>query len=340
MTALTRFQRLECPGLWRENPSAQLREVIVSFGDASLILSDSKSAVALTHWSLPAVERVNPGGTPARFSPDPERAETLELDDDTMIGAIDQIRRAIESQRPHPGRLRGAMLTGGLLLVLAIVLFLLPAVLVRHTAGALPQSTREEIGEMVLADMSRITGKVCSTPNGDRALARLWTRLSGNAEGGVRILPTGFAASTHLPGGLVLLQRDVIEKPDTAEVAAGYILAEGLRAESRDPLIPVLRHAGLAATFRLLTTGALPPESVRGYAEKLLTAPVTELEDDALLARFAAAGVPSSPYAYAADRTGESTLRLIEADPFRGRRAQTPVLSDPDWVSLQGICVE
>ena len=49
MTALTEFQRLECTGLWREAPEAQKREVIVSFGDATLVLSEARSQRALTH---------------------------------------------------------------------------------------------------------------------------------------------------------------------------------------------------------------------------------------------------------------------------------------------------
>ena len=62
------------------------------------------------------------------------------------------------------------------------------------------------------------------------------------------------------------------------------------------------------------------------------------MPDEPLLERFAAAGVSSTPYAYALDITGESTLRLIEGDPMRSEGARKPVLDDGDWVALQGIC--
>jgi len=61
--------------------------------------------------------------------------------------------------------------------------------------------------------------------------------------------------------------------------------------------------------------------------------------DDALLAQFEAAGVPSAPYAYALDPSGETVLSLIEADPFSGR-TPTPILADGDWIGLQNICSE
>ncbi len=39
-TALDRYLRLEATGFWREAPGAQPREVIVSFGRTTLLLSD------------------------------------------------------------------------------------------------------------------------------------------------------------------------------------------------------------------------------------------------------------------------------------------------------------
>ena len=56
-TALTEYARLESGGLWKAGPDAQRREVVVSFGEATLVLSDTAGR-PLTHWSLPAVERL------------------------------------------------------------------------------------------------------------------------------------------------------------------------------------------------------------------------------------------------------------------------------------------
>ncbi len=69
----------------------------------------------------------------------------------------------------------------------------------------------------------------------------------------------------------------------------------------------------------------------------MLTAPPLPLGDEPLLAAFEAASLPSTPYAYALDPSGETTLGLIEADPFRGKTAPA-TLTDEDWVSLQAIC--
>ena len=58
---------------------------------------------------------------------------------------------------------------------------------------------------------------------------------------------------------------------------------------------------------------------------------------DPLIAAFDRAEIRSTPFAYALDITGERTLALIEADPRAGEGSRQ-VLSDADWVRLQGIC--
>ncbi len=134
MTALTEFQRLECTGLWRDAPGAQKREVIVSFGDATLVISEARSARALTHWSLPAILRLNAGQIPARYAPAPDADEELELDDETMVAAIDKVHTLIAARQPHPGRLRNLLLGAGLVAVLGIGILWMPRALIDHTA--------------------------------------------------------------------------------------------------------------------------------------------------------------------------------------------------------------
>jgi hypothetical protein len=338
MTALKEFQRLESTGVWRAHPGAQRRDVIVSFGDASLVISD-QNGTALTHWSLAAVDRVNPGARPALYAPDPEGTETLEIADDTMEDAVERIRVMVARARPQPGRLRAGLLVGALALVLAILVFLMPRVLVTHTASVLPEATRAEIGKGLLAEIGKVAGSACSTERGDAALGRLATRLLGPDSERIVVLRTGVPPTLHLPGGYLLVHRGLVEDHDSPEVLAGHVLAETLRRDLADPVLPLLDVAGTAATFRLLTSGALPVAAMEAHAATMLTAEPVPVPVDALIARFAEARVSAAPFARAVDVTGEATLRLIEADQAAAQLPM-PVLSDADWVSLQGICGE
>lgn len=338
MTALKQYARLESTGVWRDGPEAQRRDVFVSFGESSLVISD-KADKPITHWSLAAVRRVNPGGRPAVYSPGADATETVEIDDETMVEAIDRVRVLIARRRPQPGRLRVWLMALSLLAVAAVAVLWLPEALLRHTVSVLPPATRDEIGGALLAQITRISGQPCAAERGPEALARLEARLLGPGGGRLLVLPAGVRTTAHLPGGRILVGRSLVEDHETPDVVAGYILAETLRREAQDPMARLLAAAGTFATFRLLTTGEFPPGKLGAYAEALLSAEPEPVPEEALLARFAAAKVPSSSYAYAVDITGESTIGLIEADPM-WQDGAVPVLDDADWVSLQGICGE
>ncbi len=336
-TALKKYARLESQGLWRDTATAQRREVIVAFREATLVFSDPKSESALSHWSLPAIERSNPGELPALYTPGGDAIETLELDDSDMIAALETVRASVAEQRPKPGRLRGVMLGTGTALTLAAAVFWLPDALIRHTASVLPAATRASIGREALIDVQRLTGSACASPLGTFALTALGDQLFGPHTVEILVVRDGVTHSAHLPGGLILIGHDMVEQADGPERIAGLALIERLRAETSDPILPILHHAGLLATFRLLTTGTLPQGALSGYGKELLQAKPIVISDQSALARFEQAGVPTSPYAYALDPSGERTLALIEADPLRGI-SREPLLPDGDWVSLQGIC--
>ena len=340
MTALKKYRKLESRGLWRDLPEAQKREVVVNLGDASLVLSDPRSDVALTHWSLPAIRRANPGAMPAVFKPGEDATEILELDDPDMIAALETVATAIASGRARPGRLRTAILAALLVAVLAVGVMVMPGALVRHTASVLPQATRAEIGALALTDLARLTGAPCANPGGEQALARLALRIFGPADTPeLVVVREGIDGALALPGNLIVLSEALIAVPDGPEVAAGHALAEALRAQAADPTIPLLQHAGTVATFHLLTTGSISAAAVQGHAETLLRNPRIPLPDQPLLASFRAAEVPSSPYAYALDPTGETVLALIEADPWP-KGPPRAVLTDEDWLRLQDICTQ
>lgn len=338
MTALKKYLKLECPGLWRDAPQDQRRNVVVSFGAASLILSDPKTELALSHWSLPAVERTNPGELPAIYCPGHDAAETLELDDTDMIAALDTVYATLATRKPRPGRLRSTILGSLSLAVVGLLVFWLPGALIEHTAAVVPAAKRAEIGEEALRDVIRITGAPCAHPLGQKALAQMSERLFGPANTPILLaVREGPSPALHLPGDVIVLSGRLFNAQNGPQAAAGAALAEQARSMARDPLIPVLEHVGLAATVRLLTTGNLPDGALNGYGEKILNTPAIALAPDTLLSSFANAGVPSTPFAQTlVAGTAEATL-LTQNDPF-AKISPAALMPDDVWVSLQSIC--
>jgi hypothetical protein len=337
MTALKKYQRLECGGLWRASAEVQRRDVLVTFGEASLIIADTRSTTPLAHWSLPAVRRQNPGERPALYSPDADAGETLEIEDPDMIGALETVAQALRQGRAPRPRLRRALTGLALAAGAGALLLWLPGALVAHAMRVLPQATQEGIGRAVLEDMARAGHPVCGAPLGLRALGRLQERLGVGRL--VVLAGDGVPPALALPGGVVALGQPMIEAHDAPEVAAGHALAAQAAAAADDPLEAALRAAGMRAVVVLLTTGALPDRALRGHGAARIAAPGAMPRAEALLPVFAAAGVPAAPFAHAlAPGDAAEAAALILGDPFAAGPPPRPVLGDGDWVSLQGIC--
>jgi len=335
MTALSKYDRLEATGLWRPDEGGQRREVIVSVGNATLMIADMNDQ-AITHWSLAAVARANPGVHPAVFHPDGDRGETLELPEHEheMVDAIETLRSAIAKRRPRPGRLRWLGVGLSLAAVLGVVVFWLPGAMRDNTLRVVPQVKREAIGVALIERMQRVTGPMCNNAAGLRALRRFGTRLETQK---LVVVPALGRPALHLPGGVIVLDRSVFEDWEEPDVAAGYVLAQRALLVEHDPLGAVLDAVGPWENFRLLRTGEISGKALDAYAEQLMTTPQTVPDTANLLALFEAAEVRATPYARARDITGETVLDLIEGDPMQGR-ATEPLITDSTWLRLQGLC--
>ncbi|MEM9498680.1 MAG: hypothetical protein AAGA28_12225 [Pseudomonadota bacterium] len=339
MTALNKYERLEAAGLWRAEPGAQSVNVYISMGDASLTITDLGGR-PMGHWSLAAIERRNPGKRPAVFFPAGDPGQSIELGEDAspMIEALEQVRTAIGRKRPHPGRLRLMTLAGSFAAVAGLMAFWLPDVVRDHVARVLPEVTRAEIGMTLQNRIGRVTGPACNSGDGQQALVRLAGVLPAETRPKqIQVVRNGVRSTLALPGGTILTGRVLVEDYEDPDVFTGFVVAETLYAAQNNPLRAVLDKATVWEALRLLTTGTPPEPMLARYAEHALTATPSALEDELMLQGFRAAGLRTTPYAYAVDMTGETVLGLIEADPFAG---ETPasLLSDADWLRLQGIC--
>ena len=340
MTALEKYRRLEGLGLWSGAREDHRREVVVGFGKASLIMRDPRTEQALSHWSLPAVSRLNAGELPALYSPDTEADEILELTDPLLIDALESICTALEA--PDQRRRRSTRMIQVAILLVTVLLIgvLLPPVLGGHAASVVPMAKRIQIGEMVLADITRRDARVCNAALGSAALARMQERLFAQPRR-IMVLEHGAGVGdggAHLPGRMILLDSRLVEAQDTPQIAAGHALVEAQRAAENDPLRAVLRHAGVFATLRLLITGELSADAIAGYGAQMLARAPAQVEDTAaLIERFRIAEVPTRPYAETLPESFFSEL-LRGRDPMSTARQPPELLSDGEWVSLQNIC--
>ncbi|HHX91104.1 MAG TPA: hypothetical protein GX700_15325, partial [Paracoccus sp.] len=180
--------------------------------------------------------------------------------------------------------------------------------------------------------------RVCADPAGRQAMATLRARVLG-ASARVAVVDglPGLEAA-HLPGRMVVIGRGLLERLDSPEALAGYLLTEALAAETADPLNALLAHAGTRATFGLLTTGNLPIEAFSDYAAQRLVQPMALPDPAHLAARFDALGVPVSAYALALPESAAPLAQALADQPVSGPRQTARLLSDGEWITLQGVC--
>lgn len=334
MTALTRYQRIEASALWRAGADTQRRDVILSLGKTSLIISD-KQERPLAHWSLAAVERSNPGAFPAIYHPAGDPAETIELAEDerAMLEALETLRKVVAARRPRPGRLRLGVLASSMALIMAVGALWMPMALRNHVANLTPAVKRAEIGQAILDQMAPMTGAPCANPVAFGALFNMVQRLQtpdSNGAWRVTILRAASLRTAHLPGRILLLGQETLELADEPNLIAGHLLAESVRLDQTDPLIDYLKGAGFMETLRLLTTGQASAGALRVYARDLLSKSPPAMDQAALHSRFTAAGLPIGPY-IATLRGGSTGSDTINSNP---------ILDDSDWLRLQNICTK
>lgn len=331
MTALHQYQRLEAAGLWRENETAQRREVIVGLRDATIILTDPKTDMPLTQWSLPAIVRVGEFAGFVTYASAADGIETIEIDDTAMIAAFDKLRGVIDRRRRRPGRLRGALIVGLATAVVAGAAIWMPLRLTSFTAERLPQAARDQIGAIALADIQKTTGSPCGARIGKIASENLARRIDPISPPQILVMREGLTRPTFLPGGRILLPYDLVAAAEGPDYLAALVLAEMVRADSQSPTEVILQYAGFLASFRLLSSGSLPASAITGYGLSLATAQPSPLDLQALHNAFEDTKITALPYIESMDSPQNMTDPMPNgSDPI--------VLDDADFLGLQYIC--
>ena len=275
-TALRTYARLESTGLWTPPDGGDPEEVLISLGEATLILSDLSDR-PLAHWSLPALRRVT--GHPPTYAPGLGMDEALVVEDAEMNRALALVIAAAR----EPGGRHPLRRWTGLVLLLALGLGAIwfgPDLLRRQAAAALTEAQVGDLGREVIARLP--ASRICADPFGVAAMDRLAAAALGTAALGartkpVRVLtpgPAGGAAA--IPGAILVSSGAVADAADPGALAARLRAAEA-GAEARPPVDAFLAEAGPLDLVEMLTTARWPEAALRRYADRIAAAGPAEL---------------------------------------------------------------
>lgn len=374
MTALDRFDLLESPGWYLDGETAETHDVIVKFGNESLVFM-ALDETPLAHWPLATLRRLpeapnHPGEL--RLIPDHGSLERLVLTDRDMIAAIEEVCPDLRKapRTPPSGKRRMLFWSVGAVACVLLVVFVLSPIIAGRLAVLISPKAEIALGDKIseqIMDLLRFIGgdqvAVCETPEGRRALDQMAARLGAQAHVPIRIsvINHGMVNALATPGGRILVMRGLLDDAKSPEEVAGVLAHEIGHVIHRDPTREALRSAGTAGILSLalgdITGGGL----ITVIAESALNASYTrDAERDAdqtALDLLAAAKLPSTPLAEFFQRLGEefgdpkgAMSHLASHPEFSSREAAArdadtigggvfqPVLTPQEWTDLRQIC--
>ncbi len=247
MTALDRYVRLEAIGLWREGPDDTPREVVVSYGHATVVLTDLDEQ-PLGHWALAGMVPIRRKDGATVYSMTTDGAETLAIRDPDMIAAISAVAPRPRQPASPPRR---QLPIGAVLAIVAVCALAVaaPRLIRAEVARLVPPEMADELGDRMLIALIETHGPLCSGADAERVLGSLATRLAPDAPPRIRVLDLGHSPALFLPGGTLVLDRSgLATAPDDTA-------SQGALALERDPVAALVRNAGLLADLRYLFVG-------------------------------------------------------------------------------------
>lgn len=272
MTALDKYTRLEAIGQWREAPDDIPTEVVVSFGDATLVLSDLDEN-PLCHWAMAATNRISLIGKHAVYTPDTEGFETLEISAPEMIEAISQVSSAGSETPQKKRRVFGVFIIFLLALVGGIV-YAAPVLLQAQANRMTSPASARKLGMDMFHALDL---KLCHEARADIAKSLFENRAFPKTD--IELLIVKDEAAEHVfPGHVIVLGNDRLRGISSPEMLASLINTIMFEKSSLDAIKNLFSDSNPGELFDYVTTGALPVERILAAADKIMEeSPSTEI---------------------------------------------------------------
>ena len=221
----------------------------------------------------------------------------------------------------------------------------------------IPASWERNIGEAMVGDFG---GRICHTPEGDAALAKLLGKVDPAKEK-VRagIANMDMVNAIALPGGQVLLFDGLVQQAESPEELAGVLAHEVGHVRERHVMTALLRQFGLsvllAGADSGLTNGAVGLASM-GYSRdaereaddyaraRMAQSDISPLGAASFFERMAKehGGEDNSPalLGWIASHPSSNERAKAYRDAAAGRTAYPPAITDDEFEALKTMCAD
>ncbi len=334
------FEILEDMGVWRSPTELAKHRAIIRCETERLVIAAPDGTV-LTHWWLYAlIEIPAPEGT-ARFTPDPNGPEYVEITDEYLITSLRK-RLEHEPDTDHVSRRNWYPLYSQLavgLAVLVVVLYLLSTQFLNSVPDYLVNTQKNAIGEGIFDALLRREGvERCSSIAGDASLTILKRRIANDFDGEFRVVRGIDSPSLVLPGNLLILNASLLFSFEDPHVIAGHVLLAMEQERENDSLIRFTDTLRPIESVRLVIGYDLEADVFDRFTDQIIEPSDVPVSLESLAQRFKQAGVLAKPFADAAAGSGFDGDGFLQVANFEGDLRAATVLGDADWLQLKNIC--
>lgn len=218
----------------------------------------------------------------------------------------------------------------------------------------IPQSWERAYGDALVGDFG---GKACAGAEGQAALDRMAARLSPGTNVRVRVVDIGIVNAAALPGGHVVIFRELITDASGPDEVAGVLAHEIGHVEERHVTQAMVRELGVglivamlggttgnnAQTVLSLNYGRGAEREADGYALGALTR--ANVSPRGTAAFFERLGRGERGLGRVGDALGYLSSHPLSAErqarferSFQPRRAYRPAMTRVEWNALRRIC--
>lgn len=247
----------------------------------------------------------------------------------------------------------GLWRTAAIGLVGSAVVMLAVWSLPRLLAPVVPDRWMEAYGEALVGDFG---GRFCAGSGGQQAIDKLVRRLAPDARGlRVRVVNIGIVNAAALPGGNIVVFRELLTESQSPEEFAGVLAHEIAHVRNRDVAEAMIREMGFGFVIGAIGGNA------GGYAHQIAALSYsrrTEARADAdAIQMLRTAGISPAPTAAFFDRLAkqeavretDGAFAYLSTHPISKTRAaqfrrsalaapEGPLLTRDEWDALADIC--
>ena len=295
----------------------------------------------------------------------------LTVDDPDLMARIETLCPDLMKREMPDGSMRKILTRIGMAVgAVALMIFVILPAMSNTLAYVIPIKREVAYGKVVVRQMERFFGGstagdlVCSSPDGDAALAKMIARLTDTTptdyELNVAVMRHEMVNAFAAPGGQVVLVEGLIKQAKSPDEVAAVLGHEIGHVEARDATRGALRAAGSAGLLSMVFGDFAGGTAAVVIAEYTLNASYTreaEAEADTYArsmlnaANVSTAGM-SDFFGSLGDLESQmpDLLIYLSSHPDMDDRAQraaefaqtqgvtTPILDELEWAALQAIC--